>query len=120
MAVKGPRRSQRREEHWRRIVTGQPASGLSIRAWCQQQGVTEASFYAWRRTLARRGVARGGTVKNRRARLVAVDVVGGANPAAGGAPLHVTVADVRIEVRPGFDGETLLRLLSVLRSGAPC
>jgi hypothetical protein len=63
-AIKGPARSRQREDYWRQIVTGQPASGLSIRKWCQRQKVTEASFYAWRRTLARRHVGRGATVKN--------------------------------------------------------
>jgi hypothetical protein len=120
MAVKGPRRSRRREDHWRRIVTRQPASGLSIRAWCQRQGVPEASFYAWRRTLAGRGVNGKAPVQASPVQLVALDVAGSAQLSVGGAPLHVTVADVRIEVRPGFDGETLARLLSVLRSGAAC
>jgi hypothetical protein len=71
MAVKGPRRIQRREEHWRPIVTGQPASGLLTSAWCQQQGVTEASFYAWRRTLAGRGVNREASMREPPAQLVA-------------------------------------------------
>jgi hypothetical protein len=120
MAVKGPRRSQRREDHWRGIVTRQPASGLSIRAWCKQQGVTEASFYAWRRTLAGRGVNPEAPVQEAPAQLVALDVAGLAQLSVGAAPLQLVVADLRIEVRSGFDGETLARLLRVLRSAAPC
>jgi transposase-like protein len=67
---KGPARDQRREEFWRRIVTGQLASGQTIRDWCARHDVTEASFYAWRRTLAQRGV----TGTKHRSRLVAVEV----------------------------------------------
>ncbi|HMO84519.1 MAG TPA: hypothetical protein PKC18_06315 [Lacipirellulaceae bacterium] len=96
----------------------QPASGLSIRAWCEQQGVTEASFYVWRRTLAARGMDQ--EAEGSRPRLVAVDVQGDAESSVSAAPLQLAVADVRIEVRPGLDGETLARLLSVLWSGAPC
>jgi hypothetical protein len=115
-AAKGPARSRQREEFWRRIVTRQPKSGLSIRAWCARHGVTEASFYAWRRTLARRGA----TVKNSPARLVAVDVTGGANTFIGSASLQLVVNDFRVEIGTGFDGETLRRLVGVLREAVPC
>ena len=120
MAVKGSRRSQQREDHWRRIVTRQPSSGLSIRAWCKQQGVTEASFYAWRRTLAGRGVNREATVQEPAARLVALDVAGSAQTSVGAASLQLVMTDLRIEISSGFDDDTLRRVLSVLREAAAC
>ena len=120
MGVKGPRRNQRREDHWRGIVTRQPASGLTIRAWCEQQGVTEASFYAWRRTLAARGVNGKAPALEPPAQLVALDVGGSEQLSIGAAPLQLAAADVRIEVRPGFDDDTLRRVLSVLREAAAC
>jgi hypothetical protein len=101
-------------------VTGQPASGLSIRAWCDRQAVTEASFYAWRRVLADRGVLRSAREKNRRARLVAVEVVGAANTSVTGSPLQLVVGDMRVEVSAGFDEGALRRLVSVLRETASC
>ena len=42
------------EQLWRQRVAQQPRSKLSIREFCQRAGVSEASFYAWRRELARR------------------------------------------------------------------
>jgi len=39
---------------WRGILKRHATSGLSVRAFCQQEQVTESSFYAWRRTLAKR------------------------------------------------------------------
>ena len=42
------------EQLWRQRVVQQPRSKLSIREFCQRAGVSEASFYAWRRELARR------------------------------------------------------------------
>jgi len=117
---RGPARSRQREEFWRRIVSRQPASGLSIREWCQRHRVTEPSFYAWRRTLSRRGIRRGATVKKRRAQVVSVEIAGGANNALGRAPLGLVVNDLRIEVGVGFDDVTLRRLVSVLRETASC
>lgn len=40
------------EKRWRDLVGRQPPSGLSVRAFCAREQVTEASFYAWRREIA--------------------------------------------------------------------
>ena len=40
------------EHTWRLRVRRQAASGLSISAFCAREGVSSASFYAWRRRLA--------------------------------------------------------------------
>jgi hypothetical protein len=82
--------------------------------------VTEASFYAWRRTLARRGILRGTTQKKRRARLVAVEVAQGPNISAGNVPLRLVIEGFRIEIASGFDEGALRRLISVLREGPSC
>src|SRR5260370_17564374 len=41
-----------RREFWRRLIAQQQQSGVSVRAFCQQQGTTEYSFYQWRKRLA--------------------------------------------------------------------
>ncbi len=43
-----------KEQFWRGVLKRQAASGLSVRAFCQRERLTESSFYAWRRTLAER------------------------------------------------------------------
>jgi hypothetical protein len=40
------------EHTWRRRLRRQAARGLSIPEFCARQGVSTASFYAWRRRLA--------------------------------------------------------------------
>ena len=47
-------RSDTKEQYWRGQVSGWQSSGLGIRAYCQQQQLSEANFHAWRRELARR------------------------------------------------------------------
>lgn len=44
-------RSGEREAFWRGEVASHTASGLSVRRFCQERGLSEPSFYAWRRTL---------------------------------------------------------------------
>ena len=74
-------RSSDKEQYWRMHLQAWAASGLSIRAYCQENGVVETSFYAWRRELGIRdreqlgtgsvdpGVE-AGTVKDRRGRSI--------------------------------------------------
>jgi hypothetical protein len=40
-----------REQYWRKVIRDQSASGLSIAAFCREQDVPAASFFAWRRKL---------------------------------------------------------------------
>jgi transposase-like protein len=44
-----------REQFWREAVAGHRQSGLSVRAFCGERGLSEPNFYAWRRELVRRG-----------------------------------------------------------------
>jgi hypothetical protein len=122
---KGPARSTAREAFWRRIVAGQPASGRSIRDWCLRHEVSEPSFYAWRREIARREApARSGDGAARPPKFVEVHVTGetveAITPSAIQAALTLVVGGARIEVAAGFDAETLARLLDVLREADGC
>jgi Transposase len=42
------------ERRWRERVARWSASGLSVRAFCRQHGLVEASFYYWKRELRSR------------------------------------------------------------------
>jgi hypothetical protein len=50
----GPARSQAKERLWRQHVSRQARSELTVRDYCRQAALSEASFYAWRSELARR------------------------------------------------------------------
>lgn len=41
----------KRESYWRQALERQTRSGVSIAAFCEAEGVSTASFYAWRRRL---------------------------------------------------------------------
>lgn len=51
---RGPRRDVGKERVWRRHVRRQARSKLSVREYCASAGISEPSFYAWRRELVRR------------------------------------------------------------------
>ena len=43
--------SQQRRQRWRELITEQSSSDLSIAEFCRQHGVSQASFYQWRKRL---------------------------------------------------------------------
>jgi hypothetical protein len=40
-----------RREYWQQQIARQEQSGQSVKAFCQSQGLTEQSFYWWRKRL---------------------------------------------------------------------
>ena len=48
------KKSGEKEARWREILERQAGSGLSVRNFCADEGVSEPSFYAWRRKLRSR------------------------------------------------------------------
>lgn len=70
------RRSKRKEAEWRVLISRQRRSGLSIRQFCAEKGLSEPSFYAWRRELERRdGEPVEGDREQRPPRLIPVSVI---------------------------------------------
>ena len=47
------RKNAEKESHWREMVNRQAVSDLSIREFCADEGISEPSFYAWRKKFRR-------------------------------------------------------------------
>jgi hypothetical protein len=97
------------------MLRGWHSSGLSVRGFCEEHGLAVPSFYAWRRTLARRDSAVG---------FVPVQVIPEPEPRTTAARLPSSLELVLgagrvLRVAPGFDGPTLKRLLALLEEGRP-
>lgn len=109
-------RSGSKERFWRRVVRQWRHSGLSIRDFCVQQQLSEASFYFWRRTIGKRD--------GQAARFVPVQVVGSeekptASDTAGQGLELVLGGGWVLRIGPDFDGPTLQRLLALLAEDRP-
>ena len=46
------KRSEEKRTYWRGMLERQTASGLSVRQFCRDEQVSEASFHSWKRKLA--------------------------------------------------------------------
>jgi transposase len=105
-----------KERFWRTRVRRWRSSGLSVRAFCEEHGLAEPTFYAWRRILAERDAAA--------VRFVPVQVASEPSPqltaADSAASLELVLGAGRLlRVGPGFDESTLRRLLALLEEGRP-
>jgi len=78
------KRNAQRVSYWRDILKRQAANGLSVRRFCLEQDLSEASFYGWRKKLARQ--ERDGVDGSSRS-----TTSGSANSARGNAFIPLTV-----------------------------
>ena len=96
-------------EEWRQIIDGHGASGLTVAAYCLERGITQGSFYTWKRRL------RAPVKPNRLPNPAFVEV---APPRAGTAgTIEVCLRGERhLLARRGFDRELLIELIRTLES----
>jgi hypothetical protein len=109
-------RSADKERFWRRTLRQWRRSGLPVRAFCRLHDLPEPHFYFWRRTLDERD--------RTTPTFVPVQVVPEPIPVNLGegqrSGLELLLAGGRVlRVHPGFDADTLRRLLVFLEGPRP-
>jgi hypothetical protein len=113
----GKPRDPRKERFWRQVIRRWRKSGLSAGAFCLENGLSQASLYAWQRILALRDAEAVPFVQVH----VLADETHDADSAAVGAALELVLANRRVlRVGTGFDAATLRRLLPLLEEDGPC
>lgn len=116
------RRDSGKAAFWRQVLTRWRRSGQGVREFCADAGLSEPSFYAWRRELAARAQLQARQSAQQRStkapRFVSVRVVSPPNPAP--APIEVVLGNGRvIRLAAAFDAALLRQLLVVLEA-PPC
>jgi len=114
--MKNAARSAAKEACWRERLQSQAGSEISVRAFCRREGLSEPSFYSWRRELGKRDRQRAAGADDRMTRaaagsagLVSVDVIG----VLGEATLEIAIdGGVVIRLREEASVETLQRVLA--------
>lgn len=135
-------RSLEKEAFWKLAVDEWRSAGTTIREFCRTNGLKESAFYFWRRELAKRAglpalsttegpVAEAEGRRTKRARknseaspafsptamFLPLTLRAHETAAAEGAEsgsIEIVVGGHRLRVSPGFDEETLSRLLRML------
>ena len=99
-------RAATKSEEWRERIAEQERGGLSVRQFCKERGLTEYSFYAWRKRLQKTEPVRFALVDRRVARQ---------EPATEAALELVMATGERLRIGAGVDAATLRTVLEVLR-----
>ena len=95
-----------RIEYWREQVAQHERSGQTVKQFCQAQGITEQSFYVWRKRLQ----------KQSRVRFALVETTPGEQQLAGEAGLELMLASgERLRIGSSVDPAWLRTVLAVLR-----
>jgi transposase-like protein len=94
-------------DQWAERIAAQQRSGVSVKQFCKEHGVTEYSFYAWRKRLQQTGPVRFALVERRQQLQEPV----------GEAALELLLATgERLRISPGVDAATLRTVVDVLRA----
>ena len=103
---------KRVRRNWPAVLQAYARSGLSVSAFCHQQGISDSLLYRWRRRCQTEAVpeANEGFVE-----LHPVD----APPSRSGVTV-VTDGGWRLELAPGFDAATLERALACAQRSVAC
>lgn len=96
-----------RPEEWRQIIDQQGRNGLTVAAFCLERGITQGSFYTWKRRL------HSPAGQNRLPKPAFVEVMRPIAETAG--TIEICLRGQRqLLVRRGFDRELLIELIRAL------
>ena len=99
-------RAATKADQWHERIAEQERSGLSVKQFCKERGLTECSFYARRKRLRKKEPMRFALVERGTARQPAMD---------GGLELVLATGE-RLRIGAGVDATTLRTVLEVLRA----
>jgi hypothetical protein len=113
----GKPRDPQKERFWRQAIRRWRKSGLTARAFCLENELSQDRLYAWQRILAQRDAE---AIPFAQVHVLADET---SNPFASaiGAAFELVLANYRVlRIGTGFDAATLRRLLPLLEEDAPC
>jgi hypothetical protein len=104
--VIGEESSNPKAKEWADRIAAQQRGGMSVKQFCKEQGLTEYSFYAWRKRLQSQGV-----------RFALVERTAIRQERVPEAMLEVVFATgERLRIGVGVDTATLRTVVEVLRA----
>ena len=108
-------RDRKKEAAWRRHISAQAGSGLSVGVYCRQQGLQASGFYWWWRELARRDAEQ----PSPPATFVPVTVAARTPASTGKGRIEIILpGDRRVRVMGAVDRQRLADVLAVLEDQA--
>jgi transposase-like protein len=101
------KRAAARGEYWREQIAEQERSGMTVQRFCEDQGLTEQTFYVWRKRLRKQEPMRFALLETGPARQQATTELG--------LELVLTTGE-RLRIGAGVDPTALRRVVEALRT----
>lgn len=104
--------------HWQKLIDACQTSGMTVKAWCEANDVSDKSYYYWLKKVRKRALETSGMPvpipEPSPAAIVPLEVTAPAVSGTAAVVLHIQ--DAVIEIAPGADQLTLEAVLRALRS----
>jgi len=108
---------EEQRQFWKMVFDTHKSSGLNIKQFCKNEGISEAAFYAWRKKLAAPEKSTPAPPKNATsAGFIQVSIPEGK---AAGLELVLTSGHI-LRINPGVDNKILSNVLSALKQADLC
>ena len=111
-------KSDIRFRHWQKLIEACQSRGMTVKAWCEANDVSDKSYYYWLKKIRKRALETSGmpvsVSESSPATIVPLEV--SAPPASSTAAVVLHIQDAVIEIAPGVDQLTLEAVLRALRS----
>ena len=101
--------SQERLENWTTRIMACRSSGMTVRAWCRKNGLSEKTYYYWQRRLFQ-ALSEQQTVHQTAFAEVTPPVC------SGNVAVTVRIAGAVADIHPGADAATVETVLRILKS----
>ena len=96
--------SETRRKSWSKLIAEQQTSGEPVRPFCRERGITEPSFYYWRKRLR----------ENETVRFALLETKAATADVAPAIELQLSTGE-RLLIRNGVDAATLRLVLDAVR-----
>ena len=100
---------QERLENWTTRIMACRSSGMTVRAWCRENGLSEKTYYYWQRRLFQ-ALSEQQTVYKTAFAEVTTPVC------SGSVAVTVRIAGAVADIHPGADAATVETVLRILKS----
>ena len=103
---------QERLENWTTRIMACRSSGMTVRAWCRENGLSEKTYYYWQRRLFQTLSEQQTVYKTAFAELTPSQLA-----CPGKVPVTVRIAGAEADLHSGADASTVETVLRILKSG---
>ena len=98
-----------RLENWTTRIMACRSSGMTVRAWCQENGLSEKTYYYWQRRLFQ-------TLSEQHPETAFAEITPPQPVCSGNVAVTVRIAGTEADIHSGADAATVETVLRILKS----